>query len=68
MKLKNLIYGLWTSCKIILHFCRQHHDTLSMTQGTYLKQPSGILSMMSLYKSKLGLPPMGGMPMDISSR
>ena len=39
MKLKNLIYGLWTSCKIILRFCRQHHDTLSMTQGTYLKQP-----------------------------
>ena len=39
MKLKNLIYGLWTSCKIILRFCRQHHDTLSMIQGIYLKQP-----------------------------
>lgn len=39
MKLKNLIYGLWTSCKIILRFCRQHHDTLSMAQGTYLKEP-----------------------------
>lgn len=39
MKLKELIYGLWTSCKIIFRFCRQHHDALTVMQGTYVKQP-----------------------------
>jgi hypothetical protein len=39
MKLKELIYGLGASCKIIFRFCRQHHDALAMMQGTYLKQP-----------------------------
>ena len=39
MKLKELIYGLWRSCKIIFRFCQQHYDTLAVMKGTYLKQP-----------------------------
>lgn len=39
MKLNKLIQDLRLAVKIILHFSRQHHATLSMMQGMYVRQP-----------------------------
>lgn len=39
MKLNRLIHDLWLAVKIILHFGRQHHATLSMMEGMYVRQP-----------------------------
>lgn len=38
MKQNKLIHDLRLTVKIILHFGRQHHATLSMMQGMYVKQ------------------------------
>ena len=38
MKLKKLIHDLRLAIKVILHFGRQHHATLSMMQGMYVRQ------------------------------
>ena len=34
-----LIHTLYLVAKIIRKFCRQHHTTLSMMEGTYERQP-----------------------------
>ena len=39
MKLNKLIYDLRIAVKMILHFGRQHHATLSMMEGIYVRQP-----------------------------
>lgn len=39
MKLNKLIQDLRIAAKVILHFSRQHHVTLSMIEGTYARQP-----------------------------
>jgi len=39
MKLNKLICDLRLAIKIILHFGRQHHATLSMMEGIYVRQP-----------------------------
>lgn len=39
MKLNKLIHDLHLAVKIMLHFGRQHHATLSMIEGTYARQP-----------------------------
>lgn len=39
MKLNRLIHDLCLAVKIILHFGRQHHATLSMMEGMYVRQP-----------------------------
>lgn len=39
MKLNKLIHDLRLAVKIILHFGRQHHATLSMMQGMFVRQP-----------------------------
>lgn len=38
MKLNTLIHDLRLAAKIILHFGRQHHATLSMMQGVYARE------------------------------
>lgn len=38
MKLNKLINDLCLAVKVILHFGRQHHATLSMMQGMYVRQ------------------------------
>ena len=38
MKLNKLIHDLRLAVKVILHFGRQHHATLSMMQGMYVRQ------------------------------
>lgn len=38
MKLNKLIHDLRLAAKVILNFGRQHHATLSMMQGIYVKQ------------------------------
>lgn len=38
MKLHKLIHDLRLTVKVILHFGRQHHATLSMAQGMYVRQ------------------------------
>lgn len=38
MKLNKLIHDLRLTFKVILHFGRQHHATLSMMQGMYARQ------------------------------
>ncbi|SDW50751.1 hypothetical protein SAMN05444410_103150 [Hydrobacter penzbergensis] len=39
MKLNTLIHDLRLAIKILLHFGKQHHATLSMMQGMYVRQP-----------------------------
>lgn len=39
MKLKKLIRDLYCAIKVIVHFGREHHATISMMQGIYARQP-----------------------------
>lgn len=38
--MKKLIKDLYCAVKVLLHFCREHHATISMMPGIYAKQPS----------------------------
>lgn len=37
--MKKLIRDLYCAIKVLLHFCREHHATISMMPGIYAKQP-----------------------------
>lgn len=39
MKLKKLIRDLYCAIKVVVHFGREHHATISMMQGIYARQP-----------------------------
>ena len=39
MKLKKLIRDLCCAIKVVLHFGREHHATISMMPGIYTRQP-----------------------------
>ncbi|RKD15097.1 hypothetical protein BCY91_06120 [Pelobium manganitolerans] len=54
MKLKKLIRDLCCAIKVIVHFGREHHATISMMPGIYGKQPlhsdmiAGVDTMLSI--------------------